>query len=474
MTETTELATSTSTVTSEIATTSSSTVTIEVTDNTTEDNNTEDNTTEDNTTDIDNTTTTTTLCSGHAEGCYVSECGGDLVEDEWCQKNKGRCEAPGQSCNGVWCKASPGSCPSTTVVVPTSTTTTTSICNAYAEGCYVSECGGDLVEDEWCQKNKGRCEAPGQSCNGVWCKAGSGTCPSTTVVPTSTTSLNGDCAANILGFIVVIVGVDITDPNFEATLKSLIAAALGTSPDCIVLLPATSTLPSRRLQSTVSQPGTAGVAAGATQEQVQTALNSDSFKSSVCSSLGGGPTCSVTSVAAATTTTTTTDMPWGLPWWAWFLICCGVLLLCALCCLLLGGAAMAMGGKKKSKPGPSTTTTETVYEVIDEPDDVPLVGSVPMATAVLPMSSAYPTTSATYPVATTASNIYWGNLVPKSHAPLALEAVCIARLGISLTIGNISLSIELLYIPLIPFWWCIWMQYITMRSFARNALFKDS
>mmetsp|Transcript_43998 Transcript_43998/g.104118 ORF Transcript_43998/g.104118 Transcript_43998/m.104118 type:complete len:214 (+) Transcript_43998:123-764(+) len=71
------------------------------------------------------------------------------------------------------------------------------------------------------------------------------------------------------------------------------------------------------------------------------------------------------------TTTTTSEMPWGLPWWAWFLICCGILLLCALCCLPLlgGGAAMGSGKKKSKKTG--DVETVTTYEVVDEPDAAP-------------------------------------------------------------------------------------------------------
>eukprot|EP00403_Amphidinium_massartii_P028170 CAMPEP_0178402920 /NCGR_PEP_ID=MMETSP0689_2-20121128/17101_1 /TAXON_ID=160604 /ORGANISM="Amphidinium massartii, Strain CS-259" /LENGTH=419 /DNA_ID=CAMNT_0020023857 /DNA_START=101 /DNA_END=1360 /DNA_ORIENTATION=+ len=296
---------------------------------------------------------------------------------------------------------------------------TTEDCGGYDEGCYVSECGGALVADEWCQKNKGRCEAPGQSCNGVWCSAGIGSCSSSTASATvtsatvtltapttpTTTLLNTDCEVNVIGFVLVLVDVDSSSPSFEATLIAAIAAALGTSEDCVNLGSGASTFRRRLTGSTVSQPGTGGVAPGTTATQVQTALNSPSFTSSVCGTVGG-PSCSVTAAAATTTTTTTTttsEMPWGLPWWAWFLICCGILLLCALCFLPICGAPLAMGGKKKSKA--SATTTETIYEVVDEPDTVPLTGAaVPMATSVIPMSSsnAVPMATAAYPMATAA------------------------------------------------------------------------
>eukprot|EP00403_Amphidinium_massartii_P028770 CAMPEP_0178399044 /NCGR_PEP_ID=MMETSP0689_2-20121128/15079_1 /TAXON_ID=160604 /ORGANISM="Amphidinium massartii, Strain CS-259" /LENGTH=588 /DNA_ID=CAMNT_0020019813 /DNA_START=68 /DNA_END=1834 /DNA_ORIENTATION=- len=78
---------------------------------------------------------------------------------------------------------------------------------------------------------------------------------------------------------------------------------------------------------------------------------------------------SASSTSTTTTTTTTSEMPWGLPWWAWFLICCGILLLCALCCLPALAAPAAMGGGKKKSQGESNPSYVTVeYEVVDEPD----------------------------------------------------------------------------------------------------------
>mmetsp|Transcript_61701 Transcript_61701/g.147218 ORF Transcript_61701/g.147218 Transcript_61701/m.147218 type:complete len:572 (-) Transcript_61701:230-1945(-) len=116
-------------------------------------------------------------------------------------------------------------------------------------------------------------------------------------------------------------------------------------------------------------------------------------------------TSSMTTMTLTTTSTTTTtsEMPWGLPWWAWFLICCGILLLCALFFLPICGAPLAMGGKKTSKA--SATTTETIYEVVDEPDDIQPTGSaaMPMATAGFPMSaSSVPMAPAAYPMSTVA------------------------------------------------------------------------
>jgi len=244
-----------------------------------------------------------------------------------------------------------------------------------------------LVDDDKCQRNKGLCQAPGQGCGGVWCEG-----------------TNTDCESNVFGFLLVLTDVDTSSASYESTLIAAIAEALGTSEDCVDLDTAIST--TRRLtSSTVQQPGTAGVNAATTSADVTAALNSPSFTSSVCGSVGG-PSCTVTAAASTTvttTTTTTSEMPWGLPWWAWFLICCGILLLCALCFLPVCGAPL-MGGKKKSK---APATTETVYEVVDEPDTV--TDAVPMATSVIPMAtSAYPVATATpmatagYPMATAA------------------------------------------------------------------------
>jgi len=67
---------------------------------------------------------------------------------------------------------------------------------------------------------------------------------------------------------------------------------------------------------------------------------------------------------STTTTTTTSEMPWGLPWWAWFLICCGTLLLCLMCFVPVCCAPAAVRSSSK-------TTTETSYVVVDEPDVIP-------------------------------------------------------------------------------------------------------
>mmetsp|Transcript_517 Transcript_517/g.1077 ORF Transcript_517/g.1077 Transcript_517/m.1077 type:complete len:140 (+) Transcript_517:72-491(+) len=82
-----------------------------------------------------------------------------------------------------------------------------------------------------------------------------------------------------------------------------------------------------------------------------------------------------TAIVATTTTTTTTEVPWGLPWWAWWLICllhvCLIHLFFAVCCLPL-----LRRRKEKSRTDLETVQT---YEVVDVPDESVAMASAPYA-----------------------------------------------------------------------------------------------
>mmetsp|Transcript_41509 Transcript_41509/g.97402 ORF Transcript_41509/g.97402 Transcript_41509/m.97402 type:complete len:376 (+) Transcript_41509:200-1327(+) len=64
------------------------------------------------------------------------------------------------------------------------------------------------------------------------------------------------------------------------------------------------------------------------------------------------------------TTTTTTEMPWGLPWWAWFLICFGILALLGSCCCFF---LLPLGAKRKKD---EEEPKDQAFVVVDIPDDV--------------------------------------------------------------------------------------------------------
>jgi len=145
---------------------------------------------------------------------------------------------------------------------------------------------------------------------------------------------------------------------------------LQTALDCVTAEATTDTrrlLSARRLVTGTK--GSAGVNKDMTEDEINEALKNPSLTTDICSQLSTGTECRVEGTGGFTTTT---EMPWGMPWWAWFLICLGSCCLLAFCCLPLL-AAPAMGGKKKSKATPST---EVVYEVVDVPDD-----NVPLTTA---------------------------------------------------------------------------------------------
>mmetsp|Transcript_42818 Transcript_42818/g.100385 ORF Transcript_42818/g.100385 Transcript_42818/m.100385 type:complete len:465 (-) Transcript_42818:154-1548(-) len=130
-----------------------------------------------------------------------------------------------------------------------------------------------------------------------------------------------------------------------------------------------------------------GLPEGSTPAQTEALLRDPGFVSSACA--GQPAACGLQSVTAqalpdlvlsavaanaasssssttATTTTTTSEMPWGLPWWAWFLICCGMIILCLVCCGFPLAAASGTGSKSTASAAP--VVTETAYEVVDEPD----------------------------------------------------------------------------------------------------------
>jgi len=139
--------------------------------------------------------------------------------------------------------------------------------------------------------------------------------------------------------------------------------------------------PSRRLQATPVDgiwyyQGVVGVPEDMTDEEVAEVFRSLQFQDFVCQGLHEDR-CRVVAVRVVQThihfdilvfngmfSTTTTEMPWGMPWWAWFLICCFSALLMALCCLpCAGGAAGAAHSAGAKEPLRGT------YHSLDHPDE---------------------------------------------------------------------------------------------------------
>jgi len=111
-----------------------------------------------------------------------------------------------------------------------------------------------------------------------------------------------------------------------------------------------------------------------TDEQVAEVFKSLPFQEQVCHDLNElEKECTVSGVRVvlthihfdilvsngtpSTTTTTTTEMPWGMPWWAWFLICYLSTFLCALCCLPVAGAGSV------SAQNPKNSSSRTYHSV---------------------------------------------------------------------------------------------------------------
>jgi len=131
-----------------------------------------------------------------------------------------------------------------------------------------------------------------------------------------------------------------------------------------------------------SYSGTVGVPSNMTDEQVADVFRSLTFQDFVCQGLHEDQ-CQVVAVRVVGThihfdilvyngtfsTTTTTEMPWGLPWWAWFLICCLTCLLCALCCLPLAGAGAAAGSAKGNAKEPLRGTYQSLEYEQGEAED---------------------------------------------------------------------------------------------------------
>eukprot|EP00403_Amphidinium_massartii_P023994 CAMPEP_0178403888 /NCGR_PEP_ID=MMETSP0689_2-20121128/17600_1 /TAXON_ID=160604 /ORGANISM="Amphidinium massartii, Strain CS-259" /LENGTH=216 /DNA_ID=CAMNT_0020024855 /DNA_START=209 /DNA_END=859 /DNA_ORIENTATION=+ len=200
--------------------------------------------------------------------------------------------------------------------------------------------------------------------------------------------------------------VDTAASNFNSGMQEIIANALQTAVGCVTVTALTPM--TRRLQSEVTVPGSAGVRLGMTPTELEVTLLDASTQQAVCSAFGTSNACAVLGVSAsqhtttvATTTTTTSEMPWGLPWWAWFLICC-LLLFCCAACLGGGGAAGGMmGGKKSKKKSQFATEDHVAYEVVDVPIEgaatsgatAPMASypmAAPMATSTIPMGTAMP------------------------------------------------------------------------------------
>jgi len=199
--------------------------------------------------------------------------------------------------------------------------------------------------------------------------------------------VNTDCVTNALSFTMQMVDVNIASANYVTSMTTFVANALDTLADCVTIeapyTPASAApyaAKLRRLDTTVFSPGIAGVMSTMSQQGLQAALMSDSFKTTVCNTFKTSDNCTITDVWAAPvttigTTTTTTEMPWGLPWWVWFFIfyCC-----LALCGAIFGGAgasAGASGGSRKKKsphePSRLDEPSRPQYEVVDVPGPGP-------------------------------------------------------------------------------------------------------
>jgi len=134
---------------------------------------------------------------------------------------------------------------------------------------------------------------------------------------------------------------------------------------------------SRRLSSWKHFQGTLGVLASFTDEDLRNALQDTGFHDLVCAGLDQIITaCKIEDVRVSDGNihflireelTTTTEMPWGIPWWAWFLICCFSALLCGICCFLPAVPLLAGGGKGKSK---SSKSSYDGYEAVGVDDAV--------------------------------------------------------------------------------------------------------
>jgi len=180
-------------------------------------------------------------------------------------------------------------------------------------------------------------------------------------------------------------GVNDLLPNFDEIVRCSVASVLGTSCDCVEVDGATVRRLGGGRRLVTGRRGRGGAPEGADDEQVKSDCQSTTLQQLICSQAAAGSVSNCTATADCGVFTTTTEMPWGLPWWAWFLICCGICSLLGFLCLPLLGAPM-MGGKKKSK---STASTEVVYEVVDVPDEnVPVATNAsPMATAAVPFAT---------------------------------------------------------------------------------------
>eukprot|EP00403_Amphidinium_massartii_P030393 CAMPEP_0178408102 /NCGR_PEP_ID=MMETSP0689_2-20121128/19767_1 /TAXON_ID=160604 /ORGANISM="Amphidinium massartii, Strain CS-259" /LENGTH=215 /DNA_ID=CAMNT_0020029189 /DNA_START=243 /DNA_END=890 /DNA_ORIENTATION=+ len=161
--------------------------------------------------------------------------------------------------------------------------------------------------------------------------------------------------------------VDSTENNFFSTMQGIIAQNLGTAQNCVVV----STV-SRSASNDVSVESTAGVRREMSPSTVEQILMDPAVQGSVCRAFATSNACAIVGVtadgASSTTTTSTTEMPWGLPWWAWFLIICGGLF---LCCAIPAAAVPMSGGSKGNATGGTDSRTPQYadpnqqYEVVE-------------------------------------------------------------------------------------------------------------
>jgi len=76
-------------------------------------------------------------------------------------------------------------------------------------------------------------------------------------------------------------------------------------------------------------------------------------------------------VEKGTFSTTTTEMPWGMPWWAWFLIfsLSALLCCCCCCCLPLGACARRRKQDEEEEEDNAKDPLRGTYQSLDNEEE---------------------------------------------------------------------------------------------------------
>mmetsp|Transcript_42616 Transcript_42616/g.77412 ORF Transcript_42616/g.77412 Transcript_42616/m.77412 type:complete len:346 (+) Transcript_42616:80-1117(+) len=219
------------------------------------------------------------------------------------------------------------------------------------------------------------------------------------------------CGPNRQSIELFLLGVDVNAHGFFAGMQKMISEQLAIHHACVDIISATPLgAKSRRLSEVAKLIAEAALPAAVTKQQIMGALLDAAPRDAVCNQfrvspdqpcnitgavsdftstttttiagasstaplLRGGAPGAAASTTTTTTTTTTTEMPWGMPWWAWFLTCLGVLAAVATVCgslTVFGATAGGQGKSRSSRVVKPATREEIAYEVVDEP----LTGSV--------------------------------------------------------------------------------------------------